>query len=163
MDSVDFFYDHGLLSTDLLHFINILRKFDQLYGSDQCWCLKTVNKSIIKNFSTSHNSKPLFKGEDARLLALAIVDQYQEEDKPVVVRKGQCSSIYCINPTHYYFGSRKDVAFERNMRTGNAISPELVQELRAQCKNNRSYSSIARQYNIPYNTVRRICTYESYE
>jgi hypothetical protein len=166
LDYLDFFREQYLTTDDLVAVVSALNLFQSGFGTNRCWCLKTINRSELKGFTTSHGSRPLYKGRDARMLTLAIAGQYQSETQPIIVRKHVCNSVYCINPNHYYFGTKREVCFERGQRKGSRISPELVTELRLKNTENRktwSYAALARQYRLPYHVVRRICNHESYE
>jgi hypothetical protein len=158
------FNEHYLTSQELYRFIETLQKFETTYGAKACWCLKTVTKSEVKGFSTSHSTKPFFKGIDARPLLLAVLDQYPNWEKPLVVRHHECKSPHCINPNHYYFGTKKDICFERGWRRGSRVTPQLVEELREKYEfQNTSLTSLAKSYKLPYHVVRGICRYLSYE
>jgi hypothetical protein len=159
----DFFKEYGLGKDDLLMFANVLNEFQLAGGKDSCWCLKHNNFKKLKGFTTSHPSKPLYKGKDARLLVLALADQYQDESNLLVIRKHTCLSPHCINPGHYFFGTKQDVCFERGQRRGSVVTPELVTILRSGHRENKTYASLARQYKLPYHVVRRICLHEVYD
>lgn len=158
------FNEHYLTSQELQLFLQILKKFEVTYGLTACWCLKSVTKAEAKGFSTGHSTKPFFKGTDARPLLLAVVNQYPDWQKPLVVRRHECNSAHCVNPNHYYFGTKKDTCFERGWRKGSRVTPELVEELREKYRScNTSLTSLARSYKLPYHVVRSICRYLSYE
>lgn len=158
------FNENYFTSKELLSFIETLQKFEGVYGPRKCWCLRAVNKAQAKGFSTSHSTKPFFKGIDARPLLLAVTGQYATWDKPLVVRRHECKSPHCINPNHYYFGTKRDVCFERGWRKGSKITPQLVEKLRHEYETqNTSLTSIAQSYELPYHVVRSICKYLSYE
>jgi hypothetical protein len=160
---LEFFKENYLTEEDLLFFVSVLTRFESHLGTQSCWCLKTSNHSKLQGFTTSHSSRPLYKGRDARILVMAIVDQYQDASQPMVVRRHQCSSAHCLNPNHYYFGTKQDVCFERGQRKGSLVTPAIVKELRAGFLENKTYAALARQYKIPYHIVRRICIHEAYD
>jgi hypothetical protein len=161
--TLEFFNEHSLTPQDLVYFIKIQNDFQDLFGSKHCWCLKSALKFLVQGFSTSHSTRPLFKGTDARPLALSVVGQYQTETKLMVVRRHQCRSIYCINPNHFYWGTKQDVCFERGWRKKSKVTPELVQELRSKYESEKiSFTSLAKSYKLPYHVVRNICRYISY-
>jgi hypothetical protein len=163
MDLADFFSRQYISGTDALHFVEVLSKFHRTQGAQACWCLKKANNlKALKGFTTSNLSRPLFKGQDARELVLAVAGQYRPETDSIIVRRGVCTSTHCLNPTHYFYGTKQDVAMQRHARKGSPLSPELVSLLREERKKDRSYASIARQYALPYHVVRRICTNESF-
>lgn len=112
-------------------------------------------------FSTSRNARPKYKTADARELMLALLDQYPSETNPIIVRRSCCTSTYCINPLHYFYGTRRDAMWQHNLRSGGQVDQQLVLKLREECSvAKKSYASIAREYQLPYHTVRRICTNE---
>jgi len=163
MNFYDFFKEYGLGKDDLLLIANVLHEFQSIAGENSCWCLKQNNIKKLKGFTTSHPSKPLYKGKDARLLVLALAGQYQDDLNLLVIRKHTCSSPHCINPGHYFFGTKKDVCFERGQRKGSSVTPEVVTALRSGHEENKTYASLARQYKLPYHVVRRICLHEVYD
>lgn len=161
--TLEFFNEHSLTPQDFVYFVQILNQFQDLFGVKNCWCLKTVLKSKIKDFSTSHSTRALFKRTDARPLALAVVGSYATDEKPMMVRKSQCTSVYCINPNHCYWGTKQDICFERGWRKRSRVTPELIKELRLKYETeNTSLTSLAKSYNLPYHVVRSICKYISY-
>lgn len=159
----ELFNEHYLTKKDLLHFLNVLTRFENTYGPKACWDLKPVLKKFVDGFSTSHSTKPLFKGIDARVLILAVAGQYEDETKSLVVRRHDCTSIHCVNPNHYYFGTKQDVCYERGWRKKSKVTPELVQELRNKHDSEKiSFTALAKSYKLPYHVVRNICQYISY-
>jgi len=163
MKFLEFFKTYGLTRKDALFFVETLTVFHQELGKTQCWCLKTNNTRRLKGFTTSHGGKPLYKGKDARLLLLALVDMYQENPDALVVRKHCCNSVYCLNPGHYFFGTKKDVCLERGKRRGSAVTEELITKLRGCHKEGRTFAYLAKQNGLPYHVVRRICIHEVYD
>lgn len=160
LDLVETQYISG---TDALHFIDVLTKFQQTYGDNSCWCLRKANNlKAFKGFTTSNNARPLYKGQDARILLLASTGQLNFETHLSIVRHGHCKSAHCLNPTHYFYGDKRDVALQRHARNGSPISPEMISTLRGEHSKGRSYASIARDHCLPYHVVRRICTNESF-
>ena len=83
----------------------------------------------------------------------------------VLVRKAVCRSRHCLNPSHYYFGTRADVAVELNARNKNKLTTELRKEIKnlyAQDSKKWNYTALAKHYQIPYHTVRRLCMGATY-
>lgn len=161
--ALEFFNERSLTPQDFLYFVKILNQFQDLFGVNHCWCLKTVLKAQVRDFSTSHSTRPLFKRTDARPLALAVVGRYSTEANSMMVRRHQCNSVYCINPNHCYWGTKQDVCFERGWRKNSKVTPELVKELRVKYESeNTSLTSLAKSYRLPYHVVRSICQYISY-
>lgn len=158
------FNEHYLTSQELCRFLEILKKFESSCGPTACWCLKSVTRAEVRGFSTGHSTKPFFKGVDARPLLLAVINQYPNWEKPLVVRRHECNSFHCVNPNHYYFGTKRDISYERGWRKGSKVTPKLVEELREKYEfQNTSITSLARSYKLPYHVVRSICRYLSYE
>lgn len=80
-----------------------------------------------------------------------------------MVRRHECTSVYCINPAHFYWGTKQDVCFERGWRKGSRVTVQLVEELRKKYETqNTSITSLAKSYKLPYHVVRSICRYISY-
>ena len=114
-------------------------------------------------FNTSKKNHLLYKNRDARPLILSMIGYTYNEDKPIIVRKAECRSIYCLNPSHYYWGTRKDVAYENAKRNNIGINNELITKLRIEKAEGISSLKLAKAYKLPYHTVRRICNNETYE
>ena len=160
----NFFKEHTLTSTDLLFITKILSKMSSNLGKDDCWVAPVEGKQKIDGFYSWGPARVKYKGADARVLVMAIVDQYRDETQPVLVRKGGCIENHCINPHHFYYGTKRDVCFENNQRNGRPITPSLIRELRSKHETEKfSFTYIAKTYNLPYHLVRRICNYVTYE
>jgi hypothetical protein len=161
--TLEFFSEYSLTPQDLAYFVKTQAKFQEAFGSKPCWCLKKVLKTMVDGFSTSHSTRPLFNGIDAKPLALAIIGQYQDETKLIMVRRHECKSVHCINPAHFYWGTKQDVCFERGWRKKSKVTPELVQELRQKYDSEKvSFTALAKSYKLPYHVVRNICRYVVY-
>ena len=164
MDFEVFCKERYLSGPETLQFLTILKNFCTTYGQNQCWSLQKVkNPDAVAGFSMSRNARPRFKGADARELLLAAVGQYHSESKPIIVRHSCCESTCCVNPLHYFYGTRQDAMWQHNLRIGSPVSPQVVTQLREECgRTKKSYASLAREFNLPYHTVRRICNNESF-
>jgi hypothetical protein len=161
--ALDFFNECSLTREDFLYFCEILKQFLDTFGTKNCWCLKRVLKGSVQHFSTSHSTRPLFKRTDARPLVLAAVGRYSTENNFMMVRRHECGSVYCINPNHFYWGTKQDVCLERGWRKNSKVTPELIKELRLKYESeNTSLTSLAKSYKLPYHVVRNICRYISY-
>lgn len=156
--------ENYLSDREILQFITVLKTFCVSHGQNKCWCLKKAkNRDLVANFSTSQNMRPRYRGADARELLLGFVGKFRPDQDSVIVRYGFCESTYCINPLHYFYGTRQDAMWQHNSRKGTKINPELVQQLRDEReRTNKSYAAIARDHKLPYHVVRRICTHESF-
>jgi hypothetical protein len=161
MKVLDFFSQYYIVGEDAARFMTVLKLFDDRYGKEKCWCTKKINNPYhLEGFVLSHPNRPLYKRIDARVLTLALVGQYPDPNKPVIVRRGHCTSNHCINPNHYFYGTKRDVAIQRNIRKGSHLTQDLIDTIRAQWEEKRSYASLAREFNLPYHTVRRACLNE---
>ena len=132
-------------------------------GKNKCWCLKENNSIALQGFKTTKMNIPFYKNRDARPLMLAMIGSFYEETKPIIVRRSICNSPYCINPTHYYWGTRSDVAYEESKRNKKPISKDLITKLRSESEEGISNKELSKIYKVPYHTVRRICNNIIYE
>ena len=154
------FRDEYLTAEDLVTFATVLNLFNTQVGSKNCWCIKEANHPGLKNFTISHPSRPQYKGRDARILLLALVDEFWREEKPVIIRKSICNSIYCLNPNHYFYGTKADVQLERFKRSGHKLDTKIIEEIRNKREKNPkywTYKELSKYYKLPYHTVSRIC------
>tara|TARA_R100001082_G_scaffold33012_1_gene17120 strand:- start:4733 stop:5830 length:1098 start_codon:yes stop_codon:yes gene_type:complete len=151
----------GLTPSDEIAFAKAFQIAFQVLGKDSCWCLKKNTNSFFKGFKTSNIRKLLYKNTDARPLILAMAGKFPDEEKTCIVRRSICTSNHCLNPTHYYWGTRSGVAYENAKRKG--ITADLITKLRLEKKEGASSLQLSKAYNLPYQTVRRICTNITYE
>ena len=135
----------------------------QLLGKEKCWCLKRNNHAIFQGFTIKTATRLFYKGRDARPLLLSIAGYSPTNSESVIVRRSICTSHYCLNPSHYYWGSRADVAYENSQRRNKGINNQLITKLRKESKGGISSLKLSKTYRIPYHTVRRICNNETYE
>ena len=135
----------------------------QLLGKDSCWCLKKNNHAIFQGFTTHKKNHLFYKGRDARPLLLAVANCLPKNTESIIVRKSICTSKYCLNPSHYYWGSRSDVAYENSQRCDKGINNKLISKLRKEKEDGISSLKLSKTYRLPYHTVRRICNNETYE
>ena len=166
MDYQTVFRDEYLTPVDLVAFAYALNAFQELVGSTDCWCVKKANHPVLKHFTFSNRHRSSFKGRDARVLCLALVDQFRTDEKPIVVRKSCCTSKYCINPNHYFYGTRVDVGLQNQLRAGINLSLNLIDEIRAKRHSDTRYWSYRRlswHFKVPEKIVARICRRESYD
>ena len=168
MDSLKFFLDSGLGPDDAVVFATVFQTYLQAVGRTQCWCLSKTAHTSFTGFSTAHPKKPRYRSLDARPLALALAESYASEDEPLIIRRSCCSSFHCINPSHYYFGTRADVAMQhqrkrqREVKSPAVLTPKLVETLKKDKDLGQSVMSIARKHRLPYHVARRICNEGSY-
>ena len=160
------FLDADLTPEDQITFAIALQAAIKEIGKDQCWCLKEYNSTALQGFKTTKANMPRYKNKDARPLLLAMIGSYKEETKNVLVRRSICNSKHCINPTHYYWGTRSDVAYEESKRcfpVHKALTKDLITKLRLENEEGISIKKLSKVYKIPYHTVRRICNKITYE
>ena len=91
-----------------------------------------MNNAGFKGFTTSKKTKLMYKGHDARPLILSMTGRNYSEENPIIVKKSECKSQYCLNPAHYYWGTRKDVAYENAKTSDKSINIDLITKLRTE-------------------------------
>ncbi len=166
MDYQTVFRDEYLTPVDLVAFAYGLNLFQELLGPKECWCVKKANHPALQHFTVSNKYRSSFKGRDARVLSLALVDQFRTDEKPVVVRKSACTSKYCVNPNHYFYGTRIDVGLQNQQRAGINLSLNLIDEIRSKRGSNTrfwTYRRLSWHFKVPEKIVARICRRESYD
>ena len=79
---------------------------------------------IFSGFVNSKRNHLFYKTMDARpLLLLAMIGQFPDDGKNnVIVRRHICDCKFCLNPSHYYYGTKADVRLETNQRNGDDAS-----------------------------------------
>jgi hypothetical protein len=155
----------GLTRKDALAVAEAMQHFLAIAGPNQCWCVKSLKHPCLKGFACSNPRVPFYKGVNARLLTLALVDRFATAEAPVAVRKACCKSKWCINPDHYFFGTRVDVHLERNEAKRAGPTPDMIIEIRQLKEKDPkrwTAAAIARHYKMPYHVVRRICSGMTY-
>ena len=163
MTQENVFLYSGLTPYDQIIFAKAFQISLQLLGKEQCWCLKKNTHAIFQGFTTSKTNRLLYKNQDARSLILAMANKFATEEKTIIVRRSVCSSKHCLNPNHYYWGTRADVAYENAKRDNKGVNKKLITKLREENKKGMSSLKLSKTYKVPYHTVRRICNYEIYE
>lgn len=154
------FLYRDLTPEDQVRVAKTLHTASQIMDRTRCWRLENLNHKLFEGFSTLDKRTIKYKGVDARALLLAMTGQFAEGAKNVAVRKASCQSAHCLNPTHYYWGTREDVAYENAVREGSAIPKECINAMRSASESGESLIKISRRYRIPYHTTRRICKNE---
>ena len=163
MTKQDRFLYSNLTPYDQIVFANAFATGLKLLGKDQCWCMKKIKHSSFEGFNTSKETKLLYKGQDARPLILSLTGRDSDGINNVIVRKSCCKSNYCLNPSHYYWGTRQDVAYEKASISKKFIDRTLITKLRLENQKGTSSRKLSKTYRLPYHSVRRICNYETYE
>ena len=159
---MDEFIFAGLTPYDRLVFAKTIQVGLESFGANQCWDAGQYANSIFEGFNTSKKTHLIYKNFDARPLILAISGRERPDEEAVVVRKSICTSPHCLNPCHYYWGGRQDVAFE-NAQRKKKLNINVIKRLRTAYESGLSSRRISKIYKLPYQTVRRICTGETYE
>jgi len=162
MSVAEVFLFSDLTPADQVAFAKAFQIGLQLWGRDQCWALDKRSHSAFSGFNTSNRTTLYYKGADARVLLLAMSGRFQSDDE-VAVRRSTCSSPHCLNPTHYYWGSRSQVMLEKNSRQKSPVSAEVIKAMRAGRQEGKRVLDLSRKYKVPYHTARRICAGETYE
>lgn len=153
----------GLTIRDQVQFARAFQLCHKLMGWNQCWCMQGDSHVVFDGFTTAHTSRLLYRGVDARPLILAMSNRFQVDENSIIVRRSLCKSQYCLNPSHYYYGTRSAVALEKAQRNKTGLSPQLIQLLRQDRQEGRKILDLSRKYKIPYHTARRVCIEETYE
>jgi len=161
LDAVFLYSD--LTTQDQVQFAKAFQVCLQLIGQDDCWCMQKRSHAVFEGFTTAHTSRLLYKGVDARPLILAMSNRFQTDENPIIVRRSICNSYYCLNPSHYYYGTRSLVSLENAQRNKTGLSPQLIQLLRQGKNEGRKILDLSRKYSVPYHTARRVCLEETYE
>lgn len=168
MDYKRFFADLYFSEEDTANFAALVKLLHDELGMGRCWCVKRYNHFVFNQFQCTHKYRPLYKREDPRLMTLALANRFApvEEGRYIMlVRRHTCTSQYCINPDHYYFGTAKDVKLEQAKRKGQNISPEVLAEIRSRRESNKTkwtYEKLGKFFKLPYHVIRRICLEGAY-
>jgi hypothetical protein len=175
-----FFADRGLGTEDLIWLLKCTKLLRERLPGDRCWCLDKINHPFFHGFTLqgrgalkgaqgdpekASGKRPMYRGRDARSLILAITGRYGEPGK-VVVRTAACKSFYCINPTHYYWGTKGDVQLERLRRGGTDLPNEVIKQVREARQSNAqiyTYQKLAEEFDLSYSVIRGICTKGNYQ
>jgi len=169
MNYKEFFADLYFTEEDIVTFAALVKQLHDELGMGQCWCVQRYNASLLNQFRVTNKYRPLYKNRDPRLMTLALANRFapveEEGRSALLVRRHVCSSKYCINPDHYYFGTAKDVKLEQAKRKGRNISPDVLAEIRSRRKSNKTkwtYEKLGKFFKLPYHVVRRICLEGAY-
>lgn len=155
METLEFFRVNGLIPPDAVVFAKAFQVFMRFAGKDACWDLNKSRHRIFSGFINSKRSHLFYKTMDARPFLLAMIGYFPEEGKDVIVRKHTCECKFCLNPSHYYYGTMADVRLETNQRKGDALTPTLVDQIRA-IDTGVSSKEISRRFKLSYQRVRKI-------
>ena len=162
MEALEFFRANGLIAPDAVVFAKAFQVFMRIAGKDACWDLKKSRHRIFSGFINSKRNHLFYKTMDARPLLLAMIGQFPETGKNVIVRKHICDCKFCLNPSHYYYGTKADVRLETNQRNGDTLTPQLVDQIR-QANKGLSSRALSRRFNVSYQRVRKIRVGETFD
>lgn len=101
-------------------------------------------------------------------MLLSLSNHYYSDELPILVRRGVCRSPHCLNPSHYYYGTKSDVALENNIRKPkagnrqNEVTAVIAEQMRMERDAGESILRLSRKYKIAYHTARRICSDNAY-
>ena len=160
---MDTFLYEELTAKDKVLFAKAFQIAIQLWGKNNCWCMKKASNNIFQGFTTSKKVRLSYRGRDARPLLLSMAGYNSDPTNNVIVRRACCNSPYCLNPSHYYWGTRQDVAYENIKRNKITLNKDLITKLRQENTAGQNSNKLSKKYKIPYHTVRRICNNEVYE
>ena len=155
METLEFFRDNGLIPPDVIVFAKAFQVLMKISGKNSCWDLNKSRHNIFSGFVNSKRNHLFYKTLDARPFLLAMIGQYPDEENRVIVRRHVCDCKFCLNPSHYYYGTMADVRLETNQRNGDALTPDLVTKIRS-VDHGLSNKEVARRFNLSYQRVRKI-------
>jgi hypothetical protein len=161
MQTLDFFRDSGLIAPDVVVFAKSVQILTAAEGLSSCWDPRGRTHACFTGFSTAKRSHLFYKTRDARPLLLALIGQYPTAEKGVIVRRHSCKNQFCMNPSHYFYGTRADVMREHRLRKGSKLDSSLIGEI-VKADTTISSASLAKKYNLPYHTIRRIRSGQTY-
>ena len=130
MDLETLFRDAGLSAEEKMAFVKSIEACLRLFGKDKCWRMDSARHRAFAGFGTSSPNALRYKGADARPLILGMSGQFQPDETYVAIRKSICKSPYCLNPEHYYWGTRAEVMLEAAGRAaGSGPIPQVQSPL----------------------------------
>jgi hypothetical protein len=163
MNVTALFRDLGLDASDQVALAQALQLGLKMFPGDKCWRLDQNGHIAFEGFNTSRKTTLIYRGVDARPLLLALSGRFQR-DGEIAIRRQGCCSPYCLNPTHYFWGTKSQLMLEQqSSRKRGSLSVDLIQKLRVGRQEGKRILDLARQYKVPYHTARRICVGETYE
>jgi len=163
MSVLDPFLEASLGPSDAMTMAKSFQLAVKFMGRTRCWCMKSLNHAAFEGYTTSHTTGLTYRGRDARPLLMALSGQYPDEGRDMIVRKACCRSKYCLNPSHYYWGTKSDVALENRRRRSIELDAALIQKLRQEWDAGANATALSKKYELPYQMTRRICNRETFE
>jgi hypothetical protein len=155
MREVAFFAESGLVASDLIVFAKAAQLFSRSKGRKSCWSLAASPRVMFSGFINSKRNHLHYKAQDARPLLLALLGQYPSAGQSVIVRRHTCTDPFCLNPSHYYYGTRADVMFENQQRKGLQIDPVILSSIKT-ADSHISTKHLAEELGLPYHKVQKI-------
>ena len=163
MNVVTLFRDLGLEPADQIALVRALQLGLKMFPRDECWRVDQSSHIAFEGFNTSKKTTLVYRGVDVRPLLLALSGRFQR-DEEIAIRHHSCSSPYCFNPTHYFWGTKSQLMLQQQAnRKNGSLSVDLIQKLRVGRQEGKRVLDLARQHKVPYHTARRICAGETYE
>lgn len=163
MNVATLFRDLGLEPADQIALVRALQLGLKMFPRDECWRVDQSSHIAFEGFNTSKKTTLVYRGVDSRPLLLALSGRFQR-DEEIAIRRHSCSSPYCLNPTHYFWGTKSQLMLQQqSSRKKGSLSVDLIQKLRVGRQEGKRVLDLARQYKVPYHTARRICAGETYE
>jgi len=157
------FRDAGVSREELVAFVKSIEICCKLHGRDSCWSIDRAHHAAFSGFNTANPKNLRYCGVDARPLILSISGQFQPDESHVAIRKSICKSQYCLNPAHYYWGTKSEVALEGQRKKKDGLTPDVIRALQEGRREGKRVLDLARKYKVAYHTARRICAGETYE
>lgn len=155
MDPLTYFQENGLTNHDAVVFAKAFQIFIAAQGQTTCWDLKKRSHSALAGFQTSKGRIIHYNGFDARPFLLAAVGRFKTTERSVVVRHHSCSAERCLNPSHYYWGTRADVAYELGRALKRTPSSEIIKQIKNADESVVS-QELSAQLEVPYHLLTRI-------
>ena len=155
MDPLQFFMQTGLTNKDAVVFAKAFQVFLATVGPESCWDLQKMRHSAFSGFQTTKGRIIFYSGFDARPLLLAAAGRFSEGDRTVLVRHRDCKADRCLNPSHYYWGTRSDVAYERGRACNKLPGQDLIDTIKTS-HHSVSSKALSEKLNIPYHLLTRI-------
>ena len=97
MNYRQFFESLHLTEDDVINLAVPIKLLHDELGMGTCWCVKKYNHPVFEQFRLTNRSRPLFKGMDARMLAVAFDNRFpplEEGRYTVLVRRHTLSLIH---------------------------------------------------------------------
>lgn len=154
------FSSRGLTTeSDALVIAATLDQLGKNLSQDICWDITRIKS--LHSFTATHPSIPWYKGKDARPLLLAVHNIFKTSSEQKLIRKHNCKSHHCINPSHYFYGDHLELTLEKWKRSGLNINKDIyykIIELRKESPKTYTYGKLSEMFEISSRTIRTICS-----